>query len=104
MRSNRSLLSLGIAIPAFSFAALMAGAAFYPPSSHVTEYASDLGGPDAMRLWIFNSGIVAAVLAGYGFFRALRQLGGSRGPAVLSGIAVSLWRGDDPRRPHPDAG
>ncbi len=95
MRASRTLLALGIAVPVLYFAALLAGAASYSGYSHVTQYASELGGPGATRPWIFNSGIVAAgfaaALSGFGFFLALRQLGGGRVPAVLSGLAVSLW-------------
>jgi hypothetical membrane protein len=95
MRAHRTSLSLGIAVPVLYLAALVAGAACYAGYSHATQYASELGGPGATRPWIFNSGIVAAglaaALAGYGFFRALRELGGGRGPSVLSGLAVSLW-------------
>jgi len=61
----------------------------------VTRYASELGAAEAPHPWIFNSGIVAAgvaaLIAGPGFFLALRRLGSDRLPAVLSGLAISLW-------------
>lgn len=95
MRASRTLLALGITVPAFYFAALLAGAAFYPGYSHVTQYASELGASEAPHPWIFNSGIVAAgvaaLLAGPGFALALRRLESDRLPATLSGLAVSVW-------------
>lgn len=95
MRSPRHLLSFGIAVPILYLLALALGSAFYPGYSHVTRYASELGAAEAPHPWIFNSGIVAAglaaLLAGPGFALALRRLGGDRLPAVLSGLAVSLW-------------
>ncbi len=95
MRATRISLSLGIAVPILYLFALLAGAASYPGYSHVTQYASELGGPGAPLPWIFNSGIIAAGLAalaaGPGFFLALRRLGGGRIPATLSGLAISLW-------------
>ena len=95
MRSPRHLLSFGIAVPILYLLALVLGSAFYPGYSHVTRYASELGAAEAPHPWIFNSGIVAAglaaALAGPGLFHALRRLGSDRLPAVLSGVAVSLW-------------
>ncbi len=95
MRSPRHLLSFGIAVPILYLLALVLGSAFYPGYSHVTRYASELGAAEAPHPWIFNSGIVAggvaALIAGPGFFLALRRLGSDRLPAVLSGVAVSLW-------------
>jgi hypothetical membrane protein len=95
MRSPRHLLSFGIAVPILYLLALVLGSAFYPGYSHVTRYASELGAAEAPYPWIFNSGIVAAgvaaLIAGPGFLLALRRLGSDRLPAVLSGVAVSLW-------------
>lgn len=95
MRTTRWLLGAGVAVPILYFAALMLGAAFFPGYSHVTRYASELGGPEATVPAIFNTGIiamgVAGVLAGVGFARALRQLGSDPLPAVLTGVTISLW-------------
>jgi hypothetical protein len=44
MRANRTLLSLGIAVPVLWIAALMAGAASRPACSHVTQCAGEHGG------------------------------------------------------------
>lgn len=95
MRTTQWLLAAGIAVPILYFAALMLGAAFFPGYSHVTRYASELGGPEATVPAIFNLGIiamgVAGVVAGVGFARALRQLGSGPLPAVLAGATLSLW-------------
>jgi hypothetical membrane protein len=95
MHTTRWLLGAGIAVPILYFAALMLGAAFFPGYSHVTRYASELGGPEATVPAIFNTGImamgVAGVVAGVGFARALRELGGGPLPAVLAGATLSLW-------------
>lgn len=95
MHSPRHLLSFGIAVPILYLLALVLGSAFYPDYSHVTRYASELGAAESPHPWIFNSGIVAAglaaLLAGPGFAVALRRLESDRLPAVLSGLAVSLW-------------
>lgn len=95
MRAIRVLLNLGIAVPILYFLALTIGAAFFPGYSHVTRYASELGGPEAVRPSIFNGGIMAmglaGALAGVGFSLALRRLGSARVPAVLAGLAVTSW-------------
>ncbi len=95
MRSPRHLLSFGIAVPILYLLALVLGSAFYPGYSHVTRYASELGAAEAPHPWIFNSGIVAAgvaaLIAGPGLVLALHRLGSDRLPAVLAGLAVSLW-------------
>lgn len=95
MRTTPWLLGAGIAVPILYLAALMLGAAFFPGYSHVTRYASELGGPEATVPAIFNTGIiamgVAGVLAGVGYARALRELGSGSLPAMLSGVTIALW-------------
>jgi hypothetical membrane protein len=61
----------------------------------VTQYASELGSAASPRPALFNRTIVvaglAAMLAGIGFFLALRRVGGRAVASLLAGLAVSLW-------------
>lgn len=93
MRLEKSLLYAGIAVPVIYFGNLLLTPLFYPGYSHVTQYASELGGPDAPRPYIFNTAIlllgVAGLAAGAGYFLGLRRLTGKTGlPAVLGLILV----------------
>ena len=91
---NRLALAL-IAITAFYFFALLAGAATYPGYSHVTNYASELGAADAPYPWLFNFGIIfagaAALVAALSLPGAFRRLGASRGWSLAAAVALALW-------------
>lgn len=94
MRLERYLLLAAVAAPILYFGNLVVSSLFYPGYSHVTQYASELGGPDAPRPGIFNNGVIltglATVAAGWGFFLALRRLTGKSLLPVLTGLAVAL--------------
>jgi hypothetical membrane protein len=94
MRLERILLLAGVAVPILYFGNLIVSPLFYPGYSHVTQYASELGGPDAPRPSIFNAGVVltgiATIAAGAGFFLALRRLTGKSLLAALVGLVVLL--------------
>lgn len=95
MRLEKSLLYAGIAVPLIYFGNLLLTPLFYPGYSHVTQYASELGGPDAPRPYIFNTAIlllgVAGLLASAGYFLGLRRLTGKTPlPAVL-GLILLLF-------------
>ncbi len=94
MRLERILLLAGVAVPILYFGNLLISPLFYPGYSHVTQYASELGGPDAPRPSIFNTGVVltglATLAAGAGFFLALRRLTGKILLPALAGLAIAL--------------
>lgn len=95
MSFARRLLPLGIAVPLLYFGTLIVASLTWPGYSHVTRYASELGGPEAPAPWVFNRGIitmgVVCVLAALGFGAALRQATGRTGLAVASGIGLALF-------------
>ena len=92
---TRTLLWLGVAAPVLYYAVLLAGPLIFPGYDHVTQYASELGGPKAPNPMIFNLTImaagVAAVLGGLGFFRGLTRIGGGRIASALAGLSIALW-------------
>jgi hypothetical membrane protein len=94
-RVERALLAAAVLVPVFYYTALLATPLFWPAYSHVRQYASELGSAASPRPGLFNGFImaagVAAILAGGGFFLALKRLGGRTLPSVLAGLAVSLW-------------
>lgn len=92
----RKLLSGAlIAVPAFYYFALFAGAATYPDYSHVTNYASELGAADAPYPALFNVNIMlagaSALIAAYLLPGSFRGIGASRLWSVLTAIALALW-------------
>ena len=95
MRLEKSLLNAGIAVPLIYFGNLILTPLFYPGYSHVTQYASELGGPDAPRPYIFNTAImllgVAGLVAGAGFFLGLRRLTGKTLLPALLGLILLLF-------------
>jgi hypothetical membrane protein len=92
---SRRLLPLGIAVPVLYFGTLLVAAATWPGYSHVTRYASELGGPEAPLPWLFNRGIIVmgivCVLSAFGFAAALRQAGGRTAFAVAAAVCVGLF-------------
>jgi hypothetical membrane protein len=95
MNSPRTLLLLGIAVPVLYFATLLIAAATWPSYSHVTRYASELGGPEAPFPAIFNVGIIAmgvtCILGSFGFGGALARLTEHRVSSVATAICLSLF-------------
>ncbi|MEA2563783.1 MAG: hypothetical protein QOH06_5287 [Acidobacteriota bacterium] len=91
----RVLLLAGIWIPVVYFGLLIAGPLLYPGYSHVTQYASELGSASARYPAVFNTAImlngVAGILASFGFFYAIRRLGGNARLAALTGLTLLLF-------------
>ena len=89
------LLWAGIAVPILYFGNLLLSSLLYPGYSHVRQYVSELGGPEAPHATLFNTGVVifglAAVAAGGGFGLALRRRDSGRVLAVAVGALVSLF-------------
>ncbi len=92
---RRIELAAVIAVPVFYYFALIVGAATYPGYSHVTRYASELGGPEAPYPDLFNYSIIvggiAALLGAVGLAGALRDHSGGRLWPLLAGLALALW-------------
>ena len=95
MRLEKSLLYAGIAVPLIYFGNLILTPLFYPGYNHVTQYASELGGPDAPRPYIFNTAIlllgVAGLVAAAGYFLGLRRLTGKTLLPALLGLILLLF-------------
>jgi glucans biosynthesis protein C len=94
-RLERVSLLAGIAVPILYYGNLLFSSLLYPGYSHVTQYASELGGPDARFPAVFNTGVVligiAGIASGLGFFLALRRLTGQRLLAALAGLSAGLF-------------
>lgn len=90
IRTEKTLLLAGIAVPFLYFGTVFGSALLYPGYSHVTQYASELGSASAKYPAIFNAGIVltglAFAIAGFGFFFAVRRLTGKSLLAALIGL------------------
>lgn len=95
MHSRKCYLLAGAAVPVLYFGNLLVSALFYPGYSHITQYASELGGPDATYPAIFNTGIiltgVAGMMAGVGFYCALKQMTGRVLLPFLLALCVVLF-------------
>ena len=95
MRLEKGLLYAGIAVPLIYFGNLILTPLSYPGYNHVTQYASELGGPDAPRPYIFNTAIlllgVAGLLAAAGYFLGLRRLTGKTFLPALLGLILLLF-------------
>jgi hypothetical membrane protein len=95
MSPERALLVLGVTVPFLYYAALIGGSLLWPGYSHLRQYASELGSAASPHPELFNVLIIsaggAAVLAGVGFFLALKRIGGRLVPALLAGFAIVLW-------------
>lgn len=92
---ERILLTAGIAVPILYYANLLVSSLFYPGYSHITQYASELGGPDATWPAIFNTTVVllgiCGIAAGFGYTFALRRLTGKTALPVLAGLLLGLF-------------
>ena len=95
MQFAKFFLRAGIAAPVLYFGNLLFSALFYPGYSHLTQFASELGGPNAPQPALFNAGAMATgvvtILAGIGLLLALTHLTGKSGVASLTGLAVTLF-------------
>ena len=95
MSALRRLLPLGVAVPVLYFGTLLVAAATWPGYSHVTRYASELGGPEAPLPWEFNRGIMTmgavCVLAALGLGSGLARAGGRTGWSVAAAVCVALF-------------
>ncbi len=95
MRPEIALSRLAVAVPVLYFGTLLGAAATWPGYSHVTRYASELGGPEAPMPAIFNAGIVTmgatCALAAIGLWLAARRAGGRPLFAALGGLCVLLF-------------
>ncbi|HSG40594.1 MAG TPA: DUF998 domain-containing protein, partial [Thermoanaerobaculia bacterium] len=91
----RVLLTAGIAVPILYYGNLLVSSLFYPGYSHITQYASELGGPDARWPAIFNTATVflgiCGIAAGFGYTYTLRHLTGKRVLPILAGLLLSLF-------------
>jgi hypothetical membrane protein len=89
------MLPLGVLVPILYFGTMLVAAWTWPGYSHVTRYASELGGPEAPLPWIFNRGIitmgVVCLFASLGFAAGLRQAGSRAGLAVAAAICLALF-------------
>lgn len=95
MEKTRSLLLAGILIPVVYFGLLIIAPVIYPGFSYVSQYASEMGSADARYPAVFNTGImlcgVAGLVASFGFFHAVRRLGGNTLLAALAGLTLFLF-------------
>ena len=93
--AERALLLAGVLVPVLYYTALLVTPLFWPGYSHVRQYASELGSAESPRPELFNFTIVAAgvagMLAAFGFFLALRRIGGRALPSAAAGLALFLW-------------
>lgn len=92
---TRALLLAGILIPVVYFGLLLIAPLIYPGFSYVSQYASEMGSADARYPAVFNTSVMlcgaAGVVASFGFFHAVRQLGGNRWLAGLTGLSLFLF-------------
>lgn len=91
----RSLLLAGIFIPVVYFGLLLIAPLIYPGFNYVTQYASEMGSTAARYPAVFNTGVmlcgVAGIVASFGFFLAVRRLGGNTVLAGLTGLTLFLF-------------
>lgn len=95
LHRDRILLACGIAVPLLYFGNILLSSLFYPGYSHVRQYASELGGPDARWPALFNSLIIllgiVAMAAGLGYTLVLRRLTGQVVLPGLIGLTLALF-------------
>lgn len=89
------LLLAGVLIPVVYFGLLIIAPLIYPGFDYATQYASEMGSSAARHPAVFNMGImlcgVFGVVASFGFFHAVRRLGGNTLLAALTGLALLLF-------------
>lgn len=95
MRPEILLARMAVAVPVLYFGTLLTAAATWPGYSHVTRYASELGGPEAPVPAIFNTGIMVmgaiCAIASSGVFVAARRAGGRTVLAALAAACLLLF-------------
>lgn len=93
--SHRILLWGIVLSPIFYYLGLIGGALLYPDYSHVTQYASELGSPNAPYPAFFNLNAIAcglsAIIGAVGLGPILSSLSGKRGWAYAAAVALGLW-------------
>lgn len=91
----RILLLAGILIPVIYFGLLIIAPLLYPGFNYVSQYASEMGSADARHPAVFNTGVMlaglACIVASFGFFHAVRRLGGNTLLAALTGLTLVLF-------------
>jgi glucan biosynthesis protein C len=94
VKHQRWLLAAALAGPLVGLLSVVSAMLAYPGFSQSTQYLSELGGHNAARPAIFNTGILAtgviALLAGVGYRFALIAVGGRRLPSNLIAILFLL--------------
>lgn len=95
MRRESLLLGFAVAVPVLYFGVMLVAASTWPGYSHVTQYVSELGGPDAKHPAIFNVGIVVmgavCTLSAWGIFGAARRVGGRSLMSALAATCIALF-------------
>ena len=95
MRRDSLLVWLAVAVPILYFGTILVAAATWPSYSHVTQYVSELGGPEAPKPMIFNIGImlmgVVCAVSAAGVFGAVRKLGGRVVPGAIAAICIACF-------------
>lgn len=91
----RILLLAGIFIPVVYFGLLIVAPLIYPGFNYATQYASEMGSTASRYPTVFNAGVmlcgVAGLVASFGFFHAVRRLGGNTVLAALTGLTLFLF-------------
>ena len=94
-KNIKLLLLAGIAVPILYFGTLIVASLFYPGYNHVTQYASELGSASARYPAIFTAGTILGglcwIAASFGFFHAVRRLGGNPLLAALTALTMFLF-------------
>ena len=92
MRLEKCFLLAGIALPLLYFGNLLISALFYPGYSHLSQYASELGGPVAPHPMIFNIGVMATgivcIQAGIGLYLTVKRFGASGVLSLLLALCL----------------
>lgn len=85
----------GILIPVVYFGLLIVARLIYPGFNYATQYASEMGSAEARYPAVFNTGVmlcgVLGLVASFGFYHAVRRLGGNRWLAALTGLTFLLF-------------
>lgn len=93
--SMKLMLLAGILIPVVYFGLLVLAPLIHPGFDYATQYASEMGSTAARYPAVFNTGVmlcgVAGVVASFGFFHAVRRLGGNTLLAALTGLTLFLF-------------
>jgi hypothetical membrane protein len=95
VRRESLLLGFAVAVPVLYFGVMLVAASTWPGYSHVTQYVSELGGPDAKHPAIFNVGIVVmgavCTFSAWGIFAAARRVGGRSVMSALAATCIALF-------------